>query len=360
MARRPRRPGAVTLLGISLIALVACSPAPPQAPGPSREPPATQQPAEVISPTVPATARSAPTPTRAVPELHPAVATLADRIGFTPPARRTLSVTEPALVTDATTLHDACRSASTPPPEGRVLGCFTSRAGVNRIHIWDVSHPELAGTNEVTLAHELLHAAWHALDATRRAALEPVLREVFEQGEPAARLELLTGYRDRDPEVFVDELHSYIGTEVASLPAALEEHYATLFSDRRAVVGLSESSTATLRQRSADLAALDASLAAQSAQIDADTAALEQRRTQRDAQAAALATNLEELDRTDPAAVADHNRRVDEYNADISEDNRLQAELADAVATHNADAEQQRRLVDELNALQESRGLTWD
>lgn len=348
----------MALLTTTLIALVACSPAAPQAPSPSHTSPVTQQPGDAVSPTTPASAHSAPTPTRAVPEIDPDMAAVADRIGLTAGARRMLATTQPALVTDAATLRDACRSASTPAPDGRLLGCFTSRAGISRIHVWDVDHPELEGTNEVTTAHELLHAVWHGLDAAARAELEPALRKVFAEGEPVERLDLLNGYRDQDQEVFVNELHSYIGTEVASLPAALEKHYATVFSDRQVVVGFSVSSTATLEQRSADLEALDARLAAQGAQIDADTEALEQRRTQREADAAALAASLEELDRTDPAAVEAHNALVDDFNAQVAEDNRRQAALGEAVAAHNADAARQRRLVDELTALQELRGIS--
>lgn len=300
----------------------------------------------------------APTPTPTLPDLQREVAELADRLRLTEPADRLLAATQPALTSDAARLRDACRASGIPAPEGRLLGCFTSDSSGKRIHVWDVRHPELQGTNEVTLAHELLHAAWHAMEPAERSRLEPDLRQVFDQGEPADRLELLGGYRDRDADVFVNELHSYLGTEVATLTPLLEDHYATVFTDRQVVVEYSESSTAELKRRAADLEARDDHLASESARIDAEKETLRTRSETRRAEAAALGVTLEELDTRDPAAVAGYNRQVDEHNERIAEDRRLQDALTEAIAAHNAAVEEQRRLVAELDTLQELRGVT--
>ncbi|PPF21461.1 hypothetical protein [Rathayibacter rathayi] len=158
-----------------------------------------------------------------------------------------------------------------------VLGCYTGTS----IYISDVTNPDLDGVRDVTAAHEMLHAAWVRLDAQEQAQLGDELEAVYatlpQDGTIAERLEL---YRTGGLGERVNELHSILGTEVADLPPALEEHYAEFFDDRSVVVALNaryEAVFTDLENRIEDLvsrietmyADLTARIAANTAEYDA-------------------------------------------------------------------------------------------
>lgn len=112
-----------------------------------------------------------------------------------------------------------------------ILGCFTK----NRIYLYqiDAAKHGLDGIIESVAAHELLHAAWQRLPAWEHHALSQQLDLVYHQHQTHLAT-ALAGYPEDE---FWDELHSRVGTEIADLPPALEQHYARYFKDQDAVVG---------------------------------------------------------------------------------------------------------------------------
>lgn len=167
---------------------------------------------------------------------------------------------------------------------GAVLGCYSS--GV--IYVYDVTDSRLAGTVEVTAAHEMLHAAYERLprdERTRVDALVAAYVATIPADDPVyADLSL---YPDAQ---LADEWHSRLGTEFADLGAELESHYARYFDDRSLVLALHEQATALFRELQAQIDALVAEIDALDPVLDARIAAYE-------------------------AALADYNADVASFNA---------------------------------------------
>ncbi len=167
---------------------------------------------------------------------------------------------------------------------GAVLGCYAA----GTIYVYDVTDDRLAGTVEVTAAHEMLHAAYERLGDAERdevdALVAAFVATIADDDPVHADLSLYA------PEQLADEWHSRVGTEYAELPDDLERHYARWFDDRSKVVALNEQANAAFRELQGQIDALVAEVDALGPAIDARMAAYE-------------------------AAVAQFNADVDSFNA---------------------------------------------
>ena len=221
-----------------------------------------------------------------------------------------------------------------------ILGCYLPRD--RSIHLFAVTEPRLAGLTDVVAAHEMLHAAWDRFSTAEQQQLVPLLeREASKlQGDPAfqARLDY---YAKNEPGQRDNELHSIIGTEIASISPELEAHYAKWLGNRRTLVQLQGKTNAVftdLEKRSAELSAsMDALRAAISdeyasytsgyAQLNADIRRFNARtdftsKRQADVAQGALETRRTSLD----ARYADILAKTAEYNADLAEMKILSAQ----------------------------------
>jgi hypothetical protein len=167
---------------------------------------------------------------------------------------------------------------------GAVLGCY--HAG--NVYVFAVTDSRLAGTVEVTAAHEMLHAAYERLSPAERDRVDLLVEEAIAglpQDDPVFEdLELYA------PAQHADEWHSRLATEFADLSPALEAHYARYFDDRAKVVALNVQATALFDELRAQIDALVAEIDALDPVLDARIAAYE-------------------------AAIADFNADVDSFNA---------------------------------------------
>jgi hypothetical protein len=167
---------------------------------------------------------------------------------------------------------------------GAVLGCYYE----GNLYVYAVTDERLAGTVEVTAAHEMLHAAYERLSPDERARIDGLVEKAIAAipaDDPV--YEDLALYPDAQ---LADEWHSRLGTEFADLPPALEEHYAIYFDDRAKVVELNVQANAYFTQLQAQIDALVTEIDALDPVIDARIAAYE-------------------------AAVAAYNADVDTFNA---------------------------------------------
>ncbi len=118
------------------------------------------------------------------------------------------------------------------------LGCYVSGKG---IFIQKVTDDRLAGTMQVTAAHEMLHAVYHEhLSNSERTELDRELLRVFDNLNNPRLKRLIQVYRDRNPSHVNSELHSFLGTEVADLGPKLEQHYGKYFDDRPKLVAMAQ------------------------------------------------------------------------------------------------------------------------
>lgn len=218
---------------------------------------------------------------------------------------------------------------------GAVLGCYYE----GTVYVYAVTDERLAGTVEVTAAHEMLHAAYERLSSDERervdALVDAAIAAIPEDDPVFEDLELYA------PAQHADEWHSRLGTEFADLSPELEEHYARYFVDRAKVVELHAQATALFNELRAQIDALVAEIDALDPVLDARIASYE-------------------------AAIAAYNADVDAFNAraangSFSSQQQFDSERAVLVARGAAldaegdalDAEIDRynALVDQLTAL---------
>ncbi len=156
--------------------------------------------------------------------------------------------------------------------ETAVLGCYVD----DGIYVYDVEAEELEGIRELTTAHELLHAVWARMSEGERRDLTSDLTHVFEDNQ-AILAEEIDGYETSEKQ---EELYVRAGTEVASLPAGLEKHYAEIFKNQDAVVGFYNKYIAVFRQIQAEMAELTGEMESLKAEIDSKTTEYEERAKQ--------------------------------------------------------------------------------
>lgn len=178
------------------------------------------------------------------------IVALAEATGMTETARRIFYASRP-LVEGAESFNQHCTVE-----DQTLLGCFDGE----RIYVYRVDDERLAGTTEVTAAHEMLHAAYQRLGTAERAELDRLVSSVVDSltaDHPVATL------LERYPaHQHADEWHARLGTEFAELPAELETHFAVYFEDRAALVALHARATGELRELQDRIDALDGELAA--------------------------------------------------------------------------------------------------
>lgn len=159
-----------------------------------------------------------------------------------------------------------------------ILGCYT---GDGRIYIYDIQDARLDGIEEVTAAHEMLHAAWDRLSSEEQKRVGALLRAAYTSINDPALSERMDYYQRTEPGEFENELHSILGTEVSHLSSELEAYYSQYFDSRGAVVALHDQYSNIFDQLKAqadklysELETLNKSIQAATAQYNTDAAQL--------------------------------------------------------------------------------------
>lgn len=261
-------------------------------------------------------------------------------------ARHMLYVNRPAI-DNSTTFTSAC------PNDGGektiVLGCY--HGGESGIFLLGVSDSRLNGVEQVTAAHEMLHAAYERLSSSDRKKVDAMLTNYYNHGLTDPRIQqTIADYKQSEPHDVVNEMHSVFGTEVASLPAPLEQYYQRYFTNRAAVTGFAAQYQAEFTSRQDAVKQDDAQLAGLKSQIDSLESDLKSRLTAIQDQQATLnalrtSGNISQYN----ADVPGYNNLVDAYNAEAKDLKSLISQYNQLVATRNAVALQEDQLVNELS-----------
>ncbi len=249
------------------------------------------------------------------------VAELATNIGLTDYGRKLFYVNYPEL-NDKESFRVSCNRSE----ESIVLGCYIGND--NGIHILDVQDERLAGIHEVTAAHEMLHAAYDRLSPSERSSIDRLTEEVYASLNNERIRETVENYRQRDPDVVPNELHSILATEVRDLPAELEAHYLQYFDDRLEIVEYSEQYEQIFIEQEDFAESLKRRIDGLKQEINGLEEDLLRRKGALDAERGQVNTNAE---------VTAFNRRVDAFNDDIVRVGRL-------VDEHNRLVEEYREL----------------
>ncbi|ABW26250.1 hypothetical protein [Acaryochloris marina] len=145
------------------------------------------------------------------------------------------------------TFHKLCRKASHNTEKTILLGCFISDGYEGSIIIQSVTDPRLDGMMEMVAAHEMLHAAYQQLSNEERSQLASKLKRAAKRVKDEHLLAVLKEYESGDQDLYVNELHSHLGTSLGDLgDPELEEYYRQYFRDRKQVVAFSDRSRRVL------------------------------------------------------------------------------------------------------------------
>lgn len=276
------------------------------------------------------------------------VATMMQDLELTGAGERILKATQPA-VEGKESFNKHCDSHKS---ELSLLGCYTE----GKIYVYEITEERLRAANKVTLAHELLHAAWERMSEREQAEIAGLLTEVLAQNKEWFQSELAA----YDEAEHTEEIWTRAGTKLAELPAALEEKYARYFQNRAKIVAFYEEYQAPFREISkrneelkevifaikdeieqereeylAKVQALDAEVAefnacAGAAGCFGSDAEFESRRARLNEVRSELLAERERLN----AKIDENNARVEEYEAN----QMLLGELTDAMNSNAIDS----------------------
>jgi chromosome segregation ATPase len=273
------------------------------------------------------------------------VAALADNTTMLPGARRVFYVNHPE-VTDKSSFNHHCRGHDN--EYTIVLGCYVQTQG---IYLLDVDDERLSGIKEVTAAHEFLHAAYDRLSGNERAEIDNLLESFYSDLQDERIKQTIEVYREQDPSIVANELHSIIGTEVRALTPELEKYYGRYFSNRSQIVSYSEQYEQAFIERRNQIRDYDQQLTDLKAQIEALEAKLTQTdqalKAQRD-----YMTQLRTSGQSDAynAQVPSYNSKVNQYNKDIDELSALIVRHNEIVQKRNSIAAEEAELVEAIDS----------
>jgi hypothetical protein len=241
------------------------------------------------------------------------VVQLADQDTMNAYTRHLFYLNEPQLPSTVASFRQHC-------PENKdtiVLGCY--HPGQNGIFIYKVQDPALGGIQQVTAAHEVLHAVYARLSNGDRTKLDAELENFYQHGlsDPRVLAEVKL-YQQTEPTDVMDEMSCTFGTEVAKLPPLLEAYYSHYFTKRAAIVAYEQRYEGAFTSRQNVINADDQQLSAVKQQITAQQAALSYQLTQINADRSHI-EGLLSAGQTSAynAAVPGYNNEIRIYNAGV-------------------------------------------
>lgn len=270
----------------------------------------------------------------------PEIARLATTTTMTDTARRLFYVNQPTIESQKLSLN-LCKSSE----HTIILGCYVPSKG---IFLQAVTDPRLQGVVEVTAAHEMLHVVYQRMSLLEQTQIDKQLQSVLTKVQNPRIIKLVETYRKQDPRSVSNELHSILGTEVRNLGTELEEHYRKYFTNRSAIVVLSERYErvfTTLRDKAKtlneQLVTLKSELEQLVTQVKQESETVDSERT-----------NLQGSISTMPQG--DYNFRVSNFNDRVNGYNQLVARLREQTNTYNQMVSEHNSIAIEEKSLVES------
>jgi len=269
-----------------------------------------------------------------------AIARLAADTTLSDEGRKLFYVHDPELL-DKQAFQGKCSVSE----ETIVLGCYISNT---KIFVFNANEERLSGIEEVTTAHEVLHAAYDRLSENEKQRIDYLVAQAYESIDSERLAENVSSYRERDPTIVPNELHSIIGTEIRNLPQELEEYYAQYFLKRLDVVTLAEAYELEFTKLEDEIAAYDQRLET----LQADIVTAENNLALLGASLQVEQAGLDSLQGNPEAfnnAVPSYNLKVRNYNNDLE---ALRAKIIDynnLVKERNAITVEEQELLDAID-----------
>lgn len=258
---------------------------------------------------------------------------------MTDEARRVFFINQPEVL-DRTEFNQRCQGAG---EQTIILGCYHSPQ--RGIFVFKVTEAELNGIQQVTAAHEMLHAAYDRLSRGDRQEVDAMLQNYYNNDLKDERiLRTIELYKKTEPNDLVNEMHSIFGTEVANLPPELESYYTRYFTNRSVVTGFAAQYQQAFTRRQQQIDDYDNQLKQLEAQIKANEAELNR-------QASALQADRVRVESSRDQEVIDaYNQQVVAYNTLLNQTNQLIDRYNTIVAQRNGIALEQKQLQSSIDS----------
>lgn len=273
------------------------------------------------------------------------IAALAQRSTMTDKGKFYFYASSPEIQ-DRQQFNSSCNTSHT--QETVVLGCYTGRG----IFLFNVTDQQLDGIKEVTAAHEMLHAAYIRLSPGERDRIDKLLDKVAKATTDENLKALLSAYDKSEPGERLNELHSILGTQVRDLGPELEDYYKQYFSDRAALVTLSDKYESVFNSLKSQQQALAQELEQLAKEVTAQSSAYNQEIAQLNADIASFNNRANSGGFNSQAQFnSERNALVARQEALKSERNSLNAKIAlynqkrDALEAINSQAETLNRSI---------------
>jgi predicted nucleic acid-binding Zn-ribbon protein len=228
-----------------------------------------------------------------------------------------------------------------------ILGCY--HGNQTGIFLYIVTDPKLNGVEQVTAAHETLHAAYERLSAKDKAYVNGLLEDFYMHNLKDKRvLSTIESYKKSEPNDVVNEMHSVFGSEVVTLTPALETYYQKYFSNRAQVAAFA---TAYQKNFVDNQAQADTFLQ----QIKAIENQVNSLKSQIDSKEAQLTSDGRDIEfaRNNVTAfnVNDFNNKVRQYNAEVQVYRNMISQYNSLIEQHNTLVNKYQALNTETNQL---------
>lgn len=279
---------------------------------------------------------------------QPEAIDLSSKLDLTNNGELLYKASKPEILT-STGFNNACQTVQ--KEKSIVLGCYTKQ----RLYVYKVDDIRLSGVQEVTAAHELLHAVYERMSKSDKQELDRELILAADSITDPHFVQLVGEYRKSEPTELNNEIHSILGTEIAVLPTSLENHYAEYFKDRQKIVAYSDSYQDVFKKITTQIDAYDRQLAELKIQIDSVDSQLTTLESQ-------LTTNQRELARLRSTDVNTYNSQVpifnslvNQYNSLVNDAKSLTDQYNTVVVSRNAIAQSQADLTEKLDSSYQTR-----
>lgn len=274
------------------------------------------------------------------------VASIINRAGISDEGRFYYYASQPAIET-ATQFNLDCPQSEV---GNAILGCYSNE----HIYVYDVTNTQLDGIEEVTAAHETLHAVWDRMSDSDKASIGVLLEAALSNINDPQLNARMAYYAKSEPGERVNELHSILGTEYANLGPALEAHYAKYFSDRSKVVALHNSYESVFNNLKTQSDALSSQLDSLKATINANTTEYNAETVSINTDAVALKESANSVDRTSAAQVNAYNAKRQTLLDRLSALDTLRVQINSETDQYNTLVTQYNNIVTSTNNLNES------
>ena len=279
-----------------------------------------------------------------------AIVQLANQTTMTPYAKKLFYVYHP-IIENSNDFNKDCQVTEA----AIVLGCTSINRG---IWLYNVSDPQLNGVEQVTAAHEMLHVGYSRLSPSELKYINGLIIATYNKlapTDPLLKTEYQSYLKTEGQGAVDNELHSVLGTEISTLPPALESYYSRYFTNRQVIVNYANQYEDVFTERQQQVQQDDQQLNSWQQQISSDETQLQSQNQQIQAQLTQL-NQLKANGQTDEynSQIPAYNSAVDTYNALVDSTKQLITGYNQLVVSRNSIAISEDKLIQSISSLPSS------